>query len=257
MKQAANPHIAPPSRLLQLLELRATWELAAGVAALPWLRLAPRGDGHPVLVMPGLVASDFSTGMLRDFLKNRGYDVHGWGLGRNYGPRPGVEAAMLALIDRLHAQSGRTVSLIGQSLGGAYARMLAAQRPDAVRSVITLGSPVAGHPRSSNAWRVYEFTSGQSAVDPKTWQQITQAPPVPTTSIYSRTDGVVAWQTSIEPSQQPHTENIEVFSSHIGMAVHPAVLFAVADRLAQPEGAWQPFERRGWRAAVFPKPVAA
>ena len=257
MKQAAKPHIAPPSRLLQLLELRATWELAAGVAALPWLRLAPRGDGHPVLVLPGLVASDVSTRMLRDFLKNRGYGVHGWGLGRNYGPRPGVEAAMLALIDRLHAQSGRTVSLIGQSLGGAYARMLAAQRPDAVRSVITLGSPVAGHPRSSNAWRVYEFTSGKRSVDPKTWQQITQAPQVPTTSIYSRTDGVVAWQTSIEPSEQPHTENIEVVSSHVGMAVHPAVLYAVADRLAQPEGAWRPFERRGWRAAVFPKPVAA
>ena len=139
MNQATTPHIAPPSRLLQLLELRATWELAAGVAALPWLRLAPRGDGHPVLVLPGLVASDVSTRMLRDFLKSSGYNVHGWGLGRNYGPRPGVEAAMLALIDRLHAQSGRSVSLIGQSLGGAYARMLAAQRPDAVRSVITLG----------------------------------------------------------------------------------------------------------------------
>ena len=255
MNQATTSRIAPPSRLLQLLELRATWELAAGVAALPWLRLAPRGDGHPVLVLPGLVASDVSTRMLRKFLKSSGYDAHGWGLGRNYGPRPGVEAAMLALIDRLHAQSGRTVSLVGQSLGGAYARMLAAQRPDAVRSVITLGSPVAGQPRSSNAWRVYEFTSGKSSVDPKIWQQITQAPQVPTTSIYSRTDGVVAWQTSIEPSEQPHTENIEVVSSHIGMAVHPAVLFAVADRLAQPEGAWQPFERRGWRAAVFPKPA--
>ena len=255
MPQATTPNIAPPSRLLQLLELRASWELAAGLVALPWLHLAPRGDGHPVLVLPGLVASDASTRMLRDFLKRSGYDVHGWGLGRNYGPRPGVQAAMLALIDRLHAQSGRSVSLIGQSLGGAYARMLAAQRPDAVRSVITLGSPVAGHPRSSNAWRVYEFTSGKSAADPKTWRQVTQAPQVPTTSIYSRTDGVVAWQSSVEPSEQPHTENIEVVSSHIGMAVHPLVLFAVADRLAQPEGAWQPFERRGWRAAVYPKPV--
>jgi pimeloyl-ACP methyl ester carboxylesterase len=255
MTRATTPNIAPPSRLLQLLELRASWEFAAGLAALPWLHLAPRGDGHPVLVLPGLVASDASTRLLRDFLKSSGYDVHGWGLGRNYGPRPGVEAAMLALIDRLHAQSGRTISLIGQSLGGAYARLLAVQRPDAVRSVITLGSPVAGHPRSSNAWRIYEFTSGKSGVDPKTWQQVTQAPQVPTTSIYSRTDGVVAWQTSIEPSAQPHTENIEVVSSHIGMAVHPLVLFAVADRLAQPEGQWQPFERRGWRAAAFPKPV--
>jgi pimeloyl-ACP methyl ester carboxylesterase len=248
--------IAAPSRLLQLLELRAAWELAAGVAALPWLRLAPRGDGHSVLVLPGLVASDVSTKLLRDFLTRRGYDVHGWGLGRNYGPRAGVEAAMLATIDRLHAQSGRKLSLIGQSLGGAYARLLAAQRPDAVRGVITLGSPVGGHPRASNAWRVYEFTSGKSSVDPRRWRQVTQALQVPTTSIYSRSDGVVAWQTSVEAAGRPQTENIEVVSSHIGMAVHPAVLFAVAERLAQPEGEWQPFERRGWRAALFPKPAA-
>ncbi len=248
--------IAPPSRLLQLLELRASWELAAGIAAQPWLKLAPRGDGHPVLVLPGLVASDVSTKLLRDFLARRGYAVHGWGLGRNYGPRPGVEEAMLAQIDQLHAQSGRKLSLIGQSLGGAYARLLAARRPDAVRSVITLGSPVAGHPRASNAWRVYEFTSGKSAVDPQRWQQVTSRPLVPTTSIYSRSDGVVAWQSSLEPASS-HTESIEVVSSHIGMAVHPAVLFAIAERLAQPEGQWQPFERRGWRAAVFPRAATA
>ena len=251
----AAARIAPPSALLQLLELRATWELAAGVAALPWLRLAPKGDGHTVLVLPGLVASDVSTKMLREFLKDRGYDARGWGLGRNYGPRPGVEDAMLETIDRLVDRSGRKISLVGQSLGGAYARLIAARRPDAIRSVITLGSPVTGHPRSSNAWRVYELTSGQSSLDPHRWSQITQAPQVPTTSIYSRTDGVVAWQTSIEAGDLPNAENLEVFSSHIGMAVHPAVLYAIAERLAQPEGQWKPFERRGWRATVFPPPV--
>lgn len=256
MTSTTAPPIAAPSRLLQLLELRAAWELAAGVAALPWLRLAPRGDGHPVLVLPGLIASDASTRLLRGFLTRRGYDVHGWGLGRNYGPRPGVEDAMLATIDRLHARTGRKVSLVGQSLGGAYARLLAARRPDAVRSVITLGSPVAGHPRSSNAWRLYEFTSGHGAVDPQRWQRVTQAPHVPTTSIYSRSDGVVAWRSSIEAAALPHTENIEVVSSHVGMAVNPAVLFVVAERLAQREGQWRRFERRGWRAAVFPKPAA-
>jgi pimeloyl-ACP methyl ester carboxylesterase len=241
--------------LLQLLELRAAGELAAGVAALPWLRLAPRGDGHTVLVLPGLVASDLSTRLLRDFLKGRGYDVHGWGQGRNFGPRPGVEEAMLASIDTLHAKSGRKLSLIGQSLGGAYARFLAAQRPDAIRSVITLGSPVTGHPRASNAWRVYEFTSGSSSDDPRRWKQVMQAPSVPTTSIYSRSDGIVAWQTSLQ-AQSAQTESIEVVSSHIGMAVNPVVLFAIADRLAQPEGQWRPFERRGWRAAFFPETKA-
>jgi pimeloyl-ACP methyl ester carboxylesterase len=219
------PKIAPPSRWLQLLEL------------------------------PGLVASDRSTLLLRGFLARRGYEVHGWGLGRNYGPRAGVEAAMLAKLDALHAKTGRSVSLIGQSLGGAYARLLAAQRPAAVRSVITLGSPVAGHPRASNAWRVYEFTSGSSSTDPLRWKLLTQPPQVPTTSIYSRSDGIVAWQTSVEASRA-HTESIEVVSSHVGMAVHPVVLYAIADRLAQPEGQWQPFERRGWRAAVFPRAAA-
>jgi pimeloyl-ACP methyl ester carboxylesterase len=159
---------------------------------------------------------------------------------------------MLATLDRLHAQSGRKVSLIGQSLGGAYARVLAAQRPGAVRSVITLGSPVRGHPRASNAWRIYEFTSGKSSLDARRREQVTQTPRVPTTAVYSRSDGVVAWQNSVEPSG-PHAESIEVVSSHVGMAVHPAVLYAVADRLAQPEGRWQPFERRSWRAVVFPR----
>lgn len=251
---AAESRIAPPSRWLQLLELRAGWELAGGLAAMPWLRRAPRGDGHAVLVLPGLIASDGSTKLLRDFLKGRGYEVHGWGLGRNYGPRPGVEAAMLDRLDTLHQASGGKVSLIGQSLGGAYARLLAARRPDAVRSVITLGSPVTGHPRASNAWRVYEFTSGKSSVDPEDWKRVTQTPAVPTTSIYSRTDGVVAWQSSLAPAGA-HTESIEVVSSHIGMAVHPAVLFAIADRLAQPEDEWKPFARKGWRAAVFPPPA--
>ena len=250
--------IAPPSAWLQLLEARATWELAAGLAMWPWLRFAPRGDGHPVLVLPGLVASDGSTRLLRRFLKGRGYAVQGWGLGRNYGPRPGIEEAMLARLDKLHADSGRRVSLVGQSLGGVYARALAAQRPDAVRSVISLGSPITGHPRSSHAWRVYEFTSRQSSHDPKRWQHVTRVLPMPATSIYSRSDGVVAWQTSLG-APGPMAENIEVVSSHVGMAVNPTVLFAVADRLAQAEGQWQPFERSGWKRAVYPRgrPVLA
>jgi pimeloyl-ACP methyl ester carboxylesterase len=159
---------------------------------------------------------------------------------------------MLATVDRLHATRGRRVSLIGHSLGGAYARLLAMQRPDAVRCVITLGSPIGGHPHASNARRIYEFTSGESAADPHRWRHITQAPPVPATAIYSRSDGIVAWQNSVEPTSAAHAESIRVFSSHVGMAVHPAVLYVLAERLAQPEGQWQPFERRGWRAMVYP-----
>jgi hypothetical protein len=123
-----------------------------------------------------------------------------------------------------------------------------------VRCVITLGSPLPGHPRSNHAWRVYELASGQSSAD-RRWQQSMREPRVPTTAIYSRSDGIVAWRSSVEPSG-PLIESIEVVSSHVGMAVHPLVLYAVAERLAQPEGQWQPFERRGWRAAVYPDPDA-
>src|SRR6266705_2716365 len=151
--------IRPPSRTLLLLEGRALPELAAFVAAFPILSFAPRGDGHSVLVLPGLIASDVSTRPLRAFLKSRGYDVHGWGLGRNLGLRPGIESQMLDHIRELRRNSGRKVSLIGWSLGGIYARQLAKRCPDAVRLVITLGSPFTGSPRATHAWRLYEYTS--------------------------------------------------------------------------------------------------
>jgi len=227
------------ARLKQLLELRAGFEFAAGVAALPWLRLAPTGDGHSVLVIPGLVTSDISTQLLRNVLTSLGYDVHGWGLGRNYGLRPGLEAKMLGTMRRLCERSGRKLSLIGHSIGGTYARMLAAERPEEVRTVITLGCPLT-EPRASNVGRTYAFTPGESSTSMKLWEQARATPLVPTTSIYSRTDGLVPWRSSIQGSSA-HTENVEVVSSHIGMAVHPMVLYIITERLAQIEGQWRPF----------------
>src|ERR1700675_3083052 len=155
--------LRPPSKTLMFLEGGAIHELAACVGAWPLLSLAPRGDGHPVLVLPGLVASDTSTRPLRSFLKNRGYAVNGWGLGRNLGLRDGVQRAMVDLVRELSDTHGRKISLVGWSLGGVYARQLAKMMPDRVRSVITLGSPFAGHPKATNAWRVYEMASGRRA----------------------------------------------------------------------------------------------
>jgi pimeloyl-ACP methyl ester carboxylesterase len=157
MMAATQDPIDPPSRLLLLAEGRALWEAGAALALWPLLQLAPRGDGHPVLVLPGLVASDMSTKLLRRYLQGRGYDAHGWGLGRNFGPRDGIEDGMIAKLEALHAESGRKVSLIGWSLGGIYARELAKELPDHVRCVITLGTPFTGHPRppmrgDSSSW---------------------------------------------------------------------------------------------------------
>jgi pimeloyl-ACP methyl ester carboxylesterase len=248
--------VKPPSRLLQLLEGRAVWEFGATVSMWPWLSVAaPKGDGHPVLVLPGLVASDLSTRVLRRYLRERGYYVHGWKQGRNLGLRDGVEKGLFDRLEALHVQHGQKVSLVGWSLGGLYARVLAKHRPDLVRSVITLGSPFAGSPRSTNAWRVYEWASGQKSDDARAHERLRGRLSVPATSIYSRTDGIVAWPASIDEAG-PTSENIEVYASHLGLGVNPAVLYAVADRLAQPEGEWKSFDRSGLRSLVYPKPAA-
>jgi hypothetical protein len=245
----------PPSKTLMFLEGRAIHEFGAFLGALPLLSLAPKGDGHPVLVLPGLVASDTSTRPLRSFLKGRGYAVSGWRQGRNLGLRDGVQDSMLALLAELNETHGRKVSLVGWSLGGVYARQLAKMMPKRVRSVITLGSPFAASPKATNAWRVYEMASGQRAdhADPSFGGSLADTPPVPTTAIFSRTDGICAWQGCMEKSSAT-SESIEVESSHCGMGHHPAVVYAVADRLAQPEGAWTPFDRSGWRSVAYPNP---
>jgi len=235
------------------MELRAFGEFSASLALMPLLHRTPRGDGHPVLVLPGLIASDTSTKLLRAFLAGRGYETHGWGLGRNMGLKEGLQEKMLRKGRRLHEQTGRKVSVIGWSLGGVYAREIAGELPDAVRTCIMLGSPIHGDPRSTNAWRIYEMASGQSVDDPDVQRPRPTLPPVPTTAIFSRSDGIVAWQCSVEP-QTPTSESIEVHGSHCGLGAHPAVLYAIADRLAQPEGKWKTFDRSGLRALVFPDP---
>jgi pimeloyl-ACP methyl ester carboxylesterase len=247
--------LRPPSRTLMFLEGRALPELGAFLGALPLLGLAPHGDGHPVLVLPGLVASDVSTRPLRTFLKTRGYAVSGWRQGRNLGLRPGVQHAMVDLVHELNDTHGRKVSLVGWSLGGLYARQLAKMMPKRVRQVITLGSPFASNPKATNAWRVYEMASGRRAEDedPRFGGTLSSAPPVPTTAIFSRTDGICAWQGCREQSSNM-AESIEVESSHCGMGHHPAAVYAVADRLAQKEGEWAPFDRSGWRSLVYPDP---
>ncbi len=247
--------LRPPSKSLMFLEGRAISELGAFLGALPLLSLAPKGDGHPVLVLPGLVASDTSTRPLRSFLESRGYAVSGWRQGRNLGLREGVQHAMVDLVEELNDKHGQKVSLIGWSLGGLYARQLAKMMPERVRSVITLGSPFAAGPKATNAWRVYEMASGRRAdeEDTRFGGSLAATPPVPTTAIFSRTDGICAWQGCMERTTAT-SESIEVESSHCGMGHHPAVVYAVADRLSQAEGAWKPFDRGGWRSMVYPNP---
>jgi len=248
--------VAPKTALL-LMEGRAIPELFGFMATLPTLMtLAPRGDGHPVLVLPGLTTSDRSTFSLRRFLKSKGYAAHGWEMGLNLGPRPGVEQGLIDLVNKLHDEHGRKVSIVGWSLGGIYARQLGKMMPKKVRQVISMGSPFGGSPRATNAWRVYEMASGQSSHDGERHMggTISAPPPIPTTAIYSKTDGICAWQNCIE-TQSDIAENIEVKASHCGLGHHPAAVYAVADRLAQTEGTWKPFDRSGFRSVIYPAPA--
>lgn len=252
---APDGRVPKPSLFNILGEGRAMYELAASYLAAPVLRQAPRGDAHPVLVLPGFLASDFSTRFLRRFLGEQGFSAHPWKLGRNFGPREGVEDAMEERMLELFHRHGRKVSLVGWSLGGIYARELARRAPGAVRSVISLGSPFTGDPRANHSWRVFEWASGMKLdeIPEERFEHLRRTPPVPTTSIYSKTDGVAAWQCCLERTG-PQAENIQVEASHLGLGFNPVVLYAVADRLAQPEGQWQPFRRRGLRKLFYRRP---
>jgi pimeloyl-ACP methyl ester carboxylesterase len=239
-----------PGAFLLALEGRAPLEFGATLAAWPFLKNTPHGDGHAVIVFPGLGAGDLTTVPLRNFLSAQGYDTYGWDLGLNFGPRQGVLQKSLERMEQICQDSGRPVSLIGWSLGGIYAREFAKALPEQVRGVITLGTPFAGDPKATNAWRLYEFASGHKLEDPELLTHLKEAPPVPTTSIFSRTDGVVSWPLSYQ-RESKHAENIEVIASHIGLGMNPIALYAMADRLAQPEGAWSKFDRGGWRQWFF------
>ncbi len=181
--------------------------------------------------MPGYLADDASTRVLRAYLRERGYAARGWRLGRNLGPSPGFERRLMDRVLDLYRRVGRKLSLVGWSMGGVYAREIARARPELVRQVISLGSPF-----------------NRMSVDAANPDPL----PVPCTAIYSRSDGVVPWLACRnEPSAT--TENIEVRGSHVGLGFNPAVLYAVADRLALPEGAWRPFDRSGFWELVYPQ----
>ena len=211
--------------LLALEPPRAIGELGLLMGWMPLLAATSRrGDGHTVLVMPGLGASDVSTRPLRRFLRSLGYDVHGWGLGRNEGPTARMLDGIGTRFLDLHGRRGEGVSLVGWSMGGMFARRLARLEPDAVRQVITLGSP----------FRMLSDT-GSAALR------------VPATAVYSRTDGIAPWRSCCD-GFGPRHEAVEVVGSHCGLGHHPAVLHVLADRLAQPANEWTPFQARGlWR----------
>ena len=248
-----DDEVRRPPIALTLLESRAIGELCLYAWMYPILNLCPRGDGHPVLVLPGFLASGRSTAPMRHLLKRVGYQGHRWKLGRNLGPSRVLLEQVMERVHELRHRYGSKVSLIGWSLGGFYARELAWMAPDDVRQVITLGTPFR-HYRSTAATHLYTTINGHEDehIDPEIIARSEQPPPVPCSSIYTRTDGVVPWQCSLDLDSQ-HTENIRVHGSHSGLGHNPLALWAVMDRLALPEDEWTPFDRRDHPLWPFPE----
>ncbi|WCM27473.1 alpha/beta hydrolase [Sphingomonas sp. QA11] len=219
-----------PSLLLWAMELPRG---ALGLGQFLWgrrkLAAAPRGDGRPILILPGLVNADRSNFAMRGYLNRLGYRAYGWGLGRNFGTRAiGPEGEKLfERISEIHDETGEKVTLIGVSLGGIMARMAAHRLPDLVREVITVSSPFAGSPRATNVWRAFEWLTGERIDDPRVKAlaaEVARPLPVPATAIWSASDGLVNGAICREPG----CRHIRVRSSHIGVQVRPEVLLAVA-----------------------------
>jgi pimeloyl-ACP methyl ester carboxylesterase len=203
-------------------------------------RSAPRGDGHPVLLVPGFLRGESYMQPLSRFLTGRGYAVNGWRLGVNLGPTDQALDGLEERLDEIVARHGRKASLVGHSLGGALARLLAKQRPENVRQLIVLTSPIRV-PTATQLEPLYRLLAHwHSASSPGLYQTFNEPPAVPVTALHTRSDGIVAWQSCLEV-EGPRRENIEIKGAHSTMPRNPAAWRIIADRLAQPEGEWRPY----------------
>lgn len=223
---------------------RAITELGFSIPYRKFLASRNYGDQHPVLVLPGFMASDSSTVPLRKFLSQSGYKAYGWDLGRNTAK---VEylGLLIEKLESIYEEHGERISLIGWSLGGVFARQLAKARPNLVRQVITLGSPFKGIDEANNVAWIYNVISDDKKkvkdVDPVLFADLPLPAPVPTTAIYTKEDGIVPWQLCLEEEDEIH-QNIQVRGSHFGLGVNPAVLEIIADRLLYDRENWEYFK---------------
>lgn len=248
---ATNAITRPSMALLGLEPWRATYELVR--SAWSTVPVAPRGDGHRVIVFPGLCSSTWAVAPMIRLCQRLGYQADDWGRGLNTGPGHDLDAWLHGLSSEMSidAQSPASVTLVGWSLGGLYAREIAKLAPTHVRQVITIGSPFNADADYTRVGWLFNFLSGRPIqFDSALVRRLRTPPPLPTTSIYTRQDGVVAWQTCIHHKRFQQAEDIEVVSSHLGMGWNPAVMSIIVDRLAQNPQQWMPYRRRARQYAM-------
>jgi pimeloyl-ACP methyl ester carboxylesterase len=197
-------------------------------------------------LLPGMLADDRSMRIVGAFLRSRGYEVLEWGMGRNRGPLPGVFDTLLALLKSARRRTGHKVSVVGWSLGGTLARVLANRHPELIRSVVTLASPHTGNPKASHLNWLYERATGHAPGAHEAFlREYSRTPDVPLTAVCTRIDGVIPWQSAFQESG-PCAETVEVLCTHGAMGSSPIVMYVLAERLQQPEGQWRPFVPPWW-----------
>ena len=232
--------------------MRALAEIGGFLATRKILKkCAPKGDGHPILIIPGFMSGDALTRLMRRFLEELGYDPYPWDQGTNVGLRDQTCSNIEQRIATIHKATGRKVSLIGHSLGGVYVRALAHRQPQHIRQIITLGTPFNSgfeqpDPNAGGAMeRAYgRLNAGAEADELPKSTEMCFSPRLPSTSVYSKGDGIICWEHCLDVAND-QTENICVPGSHSGLAHNPLVIHVIADRLAQAEQEWRPFDPSG------------
>ena len=226
-------NIKKPSWFLNLTEgFRSFFEFLSCLYFLAFYKYTKQGNGQPVMVVPGLLGSDTSTGLLRKFITKLGYIAYGWGLGRNLGNMEDLKL-LTKKIEDIHQKHQQKVILIGWSLGGIYVRELAKANPEWIAQIFTLGSPFANLDAPNHAKWVFNLFNDMDKIDPVLRNQIPNHAAVPTTAIYSKQDGIVPWQACMEQKEDDWHKNIEVSGSHFGFTMNTAVFEIIKKSLPQ------------------------
>lgn len=235
-RKASEPRSRRPALSLLATEpARATLE---ALNALGQWRQAPEpvGQGRTVVLFPGLATDGTTLWPLRRHLERAGFRALDWGQGLNTGPKGDVEAWLDALAEGVQQRvaPASELSLVGWSLGGFYARELAKRWPDRVSQVVTIGTPFNGGPDDTHVGWLFRLLNGsRPPADTALRRRLAEPPPVPTTSLYSRRDGVVAWEACLHARRWSQASDIEVQASHLGMGWSPEVLAQVTALLAR------------------------
>ena len=225
-----------PLGLLEILNNRASQSILKGLS---------NGNGELVVLIPGFGTGDVLTSLLRNYLKSKNFNVYGWDCGINWKYSEEIEEKFIHKLNELTEKHQQKVTLVGYSLGGVTARIIANRIPNKIKQVIIVGTPIQKINGQNNLEFIYPLLMmGEKIEDfnPVWVKEIATVLPMPSTSIYSKKDGIVPWQNCMDWETGPTTENVEIFSSHLAMFTTPCTWYIIVDRLLQAEDNWQLFD---------------